>query len=43
MLPYVGTKLSVFERDIRHKTEKAFYPGTPRIVFKSSSMLIPKG
>ena len=38
-----GTKSSVFEGDIRHITEKAFYPATPRVIFKTSPMLTSKG
>ena len=38
MLLYVKTKSKVFERDIKHITEKAFYSAKPRVIFKSSPM-----
>ena len=43
MLPYVGTESSVFKRDIRLITEKAFYSSVTTVIFKSNPMLPPKG
>ena len=42
MLRYVGNKLCIFERNIRHITEKWFYSAKPRVILKSLPMFTPK-
>ena len=43
VLPYVGTKSSFFERDIKYITEKSYYSAKSRVIIKSSPMFTPKG
>ena len=43
VLPYVIIKFSLFEKDIRHITEKAYYSAKLRLILKCSRMLNSKG